>query len=102
MFLMGSFLGGILRNGTMSSEGKWDKWIAKVESVEFPDCPVQLDSAQRATSVRDLVVSHLKVVKRHNGNDLFSPYMKRLWFLYQLNKKGLLADSDKKEKPPES
>jgi hypothetical protein len=76
----------------MSDDENWDKWIKKVESVEFPGVPVRLDSAQEATSARDLVASHLKIVKANNGRDSAKPYMRRLWFLYQLKKKGLLAE----------
>ena len=78
----------------MSDDKNWNKWIEKVESVEFPDVSVRINGAQKVVSVRETVASHLELVKANNGKRAFEPYMRRLWMLYQMNKKGLLLPED--------
>lgn len=62
--------------------GIWDKQIEELEKfftiIKLPTGPLRLDQCTLITDISLFINSHLDIVKAHQGNKTFEPYLDRL------------------------
>lgn len=72
-------------NETMNS---WSEELKEIElafsNLTVPNAPVPLDACTTITIPSFFIETHLRIVKAHNGNKVFQPYMNRLQKLRQI------------------
>jgi hypothetical protein len=72
-------------NNYNSIEGKWDQDIAELQNffslIKLPTDATRISQGVLITDPNLFISSHLSVVKAHNGNTRYLPYLERLYEL---------------------